>query len=56
MFMHWLGIIGVGGAGVGFTGLALLMRKQGKTWLVMFIGGIIMIVLTLLSLVFGFSL
>jgi hypothetical protein len=54
--MHWLGIMGVGGVGVAFVGLALLLRKQGKKWGVMFFGGIVMLLLLALSLLFGFSL
>jgi hypothetical protein len=53
---HWLGIIGVGGGGVAFVGLALQARKQGKKWGVMFSGGVLMLLLVALSLLFGFSL
>lgn len=54
--MQWLGIIGVGGGGVAFIGLGLQLRKQGKKWGVMFSGGIVMLLLVILSLLFGFSL
>jgi len=43
------------GVGISFTGLGLILRKQKKNWLAFFIGGITMLVLVALSLIFGFS-
>jgi ABC-type proline/glycine betaine transport system permease subunit len=50
--------VAVIGAGISFTGLGLLMRRAGKkkNWKAFLIGGITMLVLATLSLLFGFSL
>ena len=49
--------IAVIGAGISFTGLGLLARKQQhKNWLAFFLGGIAMLLFAFLSLAFGFSL
>jgi hypothetical protein len=47
----------VTGTGISFTGLGLQMRKQqNKNWKAFLFGGITMLVLVILSLVFGWSL
>ena len=51
--MDWMGIIGVGGGGVAFVGLALQARHQGKKWGGMFSGGLLMLLLVVVSLLFG---
>jgi len=45
------------GAGISFTGLGLLMRKENKrNWKAFLFGGIAMLVLVVISLVTGLSL
>ncbi len=45
------------GAGVSFTGLGLLMRKENKkNWKAFLLGGVAMLVLVVISLVTGLSL
>jgi glucose uptake protein GlcU len=47
----------IGIVGIIFTNQGILMRKQQKKdWRIVFFGGITMIVVVILSLVFGFSL
>jgi hypothetical protein len=49
--------IGIGLVGISFTGLGILMRKQQKRdWRAFILGGITMLAVVILSLVFGFSL
>jgi hypothetical protein len=44
-------------AGISFTSLGILMRKQQKKdWRAFLFGGITMLAVVILSLVFGFSL
>ena len=44
------------GAGISFTGIGVLMRRQKKNWKAFLFGGITLLVLAVLSLLFGFSL
>jgi hypothetical protein len=44
------------GAGVSFTGIGLMMRRQGKPWKAFFCGGLSLIVLCVLSLALGLAL
>jgi hypothetical protein len=45
------------GAGISFTGLGLLMRKENKkNWKAFLLGGIAMFLLVVISLVTGLSL
>jgi hypothetical protein len=44
-------------AGISFTGLGILMRKQQKRdWRAFLFGGITMLTIVILSLIFGWSL
>ena len=44
------------GAGISFTGIGVLMRRQKKNWKALLFGGITLLVLAVISLLFGFSL
>ncbi len=44
------------GIGIGFTGVGLLLRKEHKkNWKAFLLGGIAMLVLVFVSLIFGLS-